>query len=282
MFYVQHSVPICLTLALPFTFIWLRVLSPVEPHYVAAYRFGCISIAIACVLEMTAEAPVFVAQVFCFVRLKIVLDTLHILVRSVVFVTLVLSGSCGAIYAFGIAQLASALTIVCGNYLFFHVYIGRLRDYREALKKKTDIGTSGAVQQQPAAFDNMQDFPFGSVRDMVPGVLANPHGTFNSDLQRLVLSFAKQGVLKQLLTEGEKYVMSVSPVLSFSEQATYDIVNNMGSMAARFIFRPIEDSSYFYFTQTIARDVPLEQQAAVSRSATRKRVPIKCTCFYRL
>lgn len=76
----------------------------------------------------------------------------------------------------------------------------------------------------------------------------------------LVLSFAKQGVLKQVLTEGEKYVMSVSPVLSFSEQATYDIVNNMGSLAARFIFRPIEDSSYFYFTQTIARDIRLNDQ----------------------
>lgn len=57
--------------------------------------------------------------------------------------------------------------------------------------------------------------------------------------------------------------MSVSPVLSFSEQATYDIVNNMGSMAARFIFRPIEDSSYFYFTQTIARDVKLHEQPKV-------------------
>lgn len=78
-----------------------------------------------------------------------------------------------------------------------------------------------------------------------------------------MLSFAKQGVLKQVLTEGEKYVMSVSPVLSFSEQATYDIVNNMGSMAARFIFRPIEDSSYFYFTQTIARDVQLNKQNRV-------------------
>lgn len=58
--------------------------------------------------------------------------------------------------------------------------------------------------------------------------------------------------------------MSMSPVLSFSEQATYDVVNNLGSLAARFIFRPIEDSSYFYFTQTISRDVMLEQQDKVS------------------
>lgn len=78
------------------------------------------------------------------------------------------------------------------------------------------------------------------------------------------MSFVKQGVLKQILTEGEKYVMSVSPVLSFSEQATYDVVNNLGSLAARFIFRPIEENSYFYFTQTIARDVKLETQERVS------------------
>lgn len=75
-----------------------------------------------------------------------------------------------------------------------------------------------------------------------------------------MLSFIKQGVLKQVLTEGEKYVMSISPVLNFKQQAVYDVVNNMGSLAARFIFRPIEDSSYFYFTQTIARDIDLKDQ----------------------
>lgn len=87
--------------------------------------------------------------------------------------------------------------------------------------------------------------------------------TFNSDLQTLVWSFLKQGILKQILTEGEKYVMSMSPVLTFHQQATYDIVNNLGSMAARFVFRPIEENSYFYFTQTIARDVPLAKQRKV-------------------
>lgn len=87
---------------------------------------------------------------------------------------------------------------------------------------------------------------------------------FNEDLQKLVLSFFKQGLLKQVLTEGEKYVMSVSPILAFHEQATYDIVNNLGSLAARFIFRPIEENSYFYFTQTISRNVLLAKQSRVS------------------
>lgn len=41
--------------------------------------------------------------------------------------------------------------------------------------------------------------------------------------------------MKQVLTEGEKYVMTVSPVLTFSQQSIYDIVNNLGSLAARYL-----------------------------------------------
>lgn len=40
----------------------------------------------------------------------------------------------------------------------------------------------------------------------------------------------------------------------------YDVVNNVGSLAARFIFRPIENGAYFYFTQMIKRDKPLNDQ----------------------
>lgn len=76
-----------------------------------------------------------------------------------------------------------------------------------------------------------------------------------------MLSFFKQGFLKQVLTEGERYVMTISPLMSFSQQATYDIVNNLGSLAARFVFRPIEENSYFYFTQTLSREVPLKEQS---------------------
>lgn len=83
---------------------------------------------------------------------------------------------------------------------------------------------------------------------------------YNENLQSLVWSFSKQGALKQVLTEGEKYVMSISPILTFHQQATYDIVNNLGSLAARFVFRPIEENSYFYFTQTLKRDKSLAEQ----------------------
>lgn len=232
----------------------MYALTPVTDALHDQYRFGCITMALCCVLELCAEAPAFVGQVFCFVKLKIVMDTMHIFVRSLVFILLVVRNSERVIWAFGVAQMASCLTILCGNYGFFYWYLSSRRMRRDEYKKSEQV-TEG---------DTVDDFPIHRMKDFLPFIglpkLKPDEGNFNPELQKLVLSFLKQGILKQILTEGEKYVMSVSPVLTFSQQATYDVVNNMGSLAARFIFRPIEDSSYFYFTQTLARDVPLHEQ----------------------
>ncbi|XP_060578586.1 protein RFT1 homolog [Ruditapes philippinarum] len=59
---------------------------------------------------------------------------------------------------------------------------------------------------------------------------------------------------------GEKYVMTIFRVLSFADQGIYDIVNNLGSMAARFIFQPIEESGYLFFSQLLVRGEQVSKQ----------------------
>ena len=71
-------------------------------------------------------------------------------------------------------------------------------------------------------------------------------------------------MLKQILTEGERYVMTMFSVLSFKEQGIYDGINNIGSIVVRFLFRPVEDSLYFYFTQCVRRDEEISNQNPVS------------------
>ncbi|XP_037936377.1 protein RFT1 homolog [Teleopsis dalmanni] len=256
------TVPICVLLCIPCLYIWTEQLSAVEEHFSAQYRFGCYAVALSCVIELCAESTVFVSQVFCFVKLKIVLNTLHIFVRSIVFLWIVLDDGSVAIYAFAIAQLASAVTIIIGHYGFYYYYIKRFNNLKnmEIKIKNTQTTQIKRSQLDIMLFANMEDFPFKKITEFLPGVMKSKDKFLNSELQVLTLSFVKQGVLKQILTEGEKYVMSMSPVLSFSEQATYDVVNNLGSLAARFIFRPIEESSYFYFTQSISRDIKLHKQ----------------------
>lgn len=91
-------------------------------------------------------------------------------------------------------------------------------------------------REDKADLSDMHDFPFKSILEMLPGFMHNADEPLNKDLCVLSVSFAKQCVVKQVLTEGERYVMTISPLLTFSEQSMYDIVNNLGSLAARYVF----------------------------------------------
>lgn len=166
------TVPMCCLLSIPCIYIWLNVLSPVNEVYQSAYRFSCYAMILSCIIELTAESPAFVGQVFCFIKLKVILDTLHIFIRSLVFIVLVMNNKNIAIYAFGIAQFTSALTIIIGNYGFFHFYIKRLRKYRDSLKKNDNDKEKTKSEFGPY-YENMNDFPFTSILEMIPGVLKN-------------------------------------------------------------------------------------------------------------
>uniref|UniRef100_A0A3B1IKK1 Protein RFT1 homolog n=1 Tax=Astyanax mexicanus TaxID=7994 RepID=A0A3B1IKK1_ASTMX len=82
----------------------------------------------------------------------------------------------------------------------------------------------------------------------------------NWKLATLTWSFFKQSFLKQILTEGERYVMTFLNVLNFGDQGVYDIVNNLGSMVARFLFLPIEESFYVFFAKVLERGQNAQQQ----------------------
>ena len=70
----------------------------------------------------------------------------------------------------------------------------------------------------------------------------------SSSSLKLIALFFNQSFLKQLLTEGEKYLLSFSSV-SMHDQGVYEVVNNLGSLFARFLFQPLEEGCYLFFTQ---------------------------------
>jgi len=96
-------------------------------------------------------------------------------------------------------------------------------------------------------------FPVRMLSDVLPQFTSNSNSYFDPSYKALVLSFFKQSLLKQFLSEGEKYIMTVFNILSMGQQGVYDIINNLGSIAARFIFLPIEESYYVLFSQLLIR-----------------------------
>ncbi|CAG9774054.1 unnamed protein product [Ceutorhynchus assimilis] len=238
------SVPLSMILSSVLAYIWINLLSPTDAIYLSQYKLGCYAVAISCLVEQATQSVILVSQSYCFVKLKIVFETIYILARTFTFVYLVVYYPSEAINAFSIAQVVSAVLLCVLYYGFFAWYIPKLNQE----------GQKGAL------FADMGDFPFRSLLNFFPGFMFNEDEKINKNLLLLTISFVKQSIVKQILTEGEKYVMTISPVLTFSQQSIYDIVNNLGSLAARFIFRPIEESAYFYFTQMIHRDLPLKKQ----------------------
>nr|CAD7258170.1 unnamed protein product [Timema shepardi] len=192
---------------------------------------------------------------------EVVLDTIQIVVRTFIFTPLIVYQPQSAVLAFSAAQVISACVYVIGYYVYFYVYIKRRNEKIALRKKDDDVPRTGKEEME-------DDFPFESLTDFLPARIENqsPHvlkcsqPPVNYRLANLTWSFFKQGVLKQVLTEGERYIMTLFSVLTFYEQGMYDVVNNLGSLAARFLFRPIEDAAYFYFSQMVRRDSPIQEQ----------------------
>ncbi|EFN78179.1 protein RFT1 homolog isoform X1 [Harpegnathos saltator] len=247
------TVPICVLMSFLFGYIWLFLLSTTEalPPY---YTFAVWAVGLSCIIELSSLIVQLVASAFLFVRLKIILDTIMITIRTLTFVPLILYQPENALLAFSIAQLVAAVFYTTSHYVYFHYHIAKLNKYvhkrRMSLKDSSDEYV-------------VREFPFRDVKDFLPGQLANNDSYLDRKLTVLTWSFFRQGILKQILTEGERLIMTIMPVLTFTEQGIYEVVNNLGSLAARFIFRPIEESGYFYFTQMIRRDKAISDQNLV-------------------
>lgn len=56
---------------------------------------------------------------------------------------------------------------------------------------------------------------------------------------------------------------SDSLLVCFVCEGVYDIVNNLGSLVARFIFLPIEESFYVFFAQVLERGKNVKDQKQV-------------------
>ncbi|XP_013404396.1 protein RFT1 homolog [Lingula anatina] len=227
-------VPIGILTAMVFSYVWLYLLEVPDPIQMPNYHIGVYSYASCAVIEILSEPVWLTAHAFLFVKLKAVIESVCIITRSMINILLVVYFPDWGIIAFSVAQIVFTVLWVTAYYAYFSWYVS-------TQQKKDD------------------SFPVKSVREFLP-TKAPGKPWISTHLVVLTWSFVKQSFLKQLLTEGEYYVMTVFGVLSFAEQGVYDVINNLGSLAARFIFQAVEESGYLFFSQTLTREVPIKEQ----------------------
>ncbi|KAI0077851.1 Rft-1-domain-containing protein [Panus rudis PR-1116 ss-1] len=73
---------------------------------------------------------------------------------------------------------------------------------------------------------------------------------FEPQLLQLSAAMTGQSVVKHFLTEGDKFLVSrLSPL---ADQGGYAIASNYGSLVARIVFQPIEETSRVFFSKTLS------------------------------
>ncbi|XP_057561979.1 protein RFT1 homolog isoform X2 [Hippopotamus amphibius kiboko] len=192
------TVPLGVFWSLFLGWVWLQLLQVPDPDVIPHYGTGVVLFGFSAVVELLGEPFWVLAQAHMFVKLKVIAESLSVILKSILTAFLVLWLPHWGLYIFSLAQ----------------------------------------------AFVNWEE-------------------------AKLTWSFFKQSFLKQILTEGERYVMTFLNVLNFGDQGVYDIVNNLGSLVARLIFQPIEESFYIFFAKVLERekDASLQKQEDVAVAA---------------
>jgi len=73
---------------------------------------------------------------------------------------------------------------------------------------------------------------------------------FDPGISKLSFAMTQQSFVKHALTEGDKFMVSrISPL---EDQGAYALAANYGSVVARIVFQPIEESARLYFSKTLA------------------------------
>lgn len=148
------------------------------------YNFAVYSVLISCIIELTSLSVEIVANAFLFIKLKvrncnqffksnaftfsclqIILESIMIALRTVIFIFFILDNPKNALLGFGVAQVAASIFYSTSHFVYFYYYIRRLKGCR--LKRKL----SRTVEESEEYV--IAEFPFKSIQDFLPGQLPN-------------------------------------------------------------------------------------------------------------
>ncbi|XP_035308252.1 protein RFT1 homolog isoform X2 [Cricetulus griseus] len=206
------TVPLGVFWSLLLGWVWLQLLEVPDPDVVPYYGAGVVLFGLSAVVELLGEPFWVLAQAHMFVKLKVLAESVSVILRSILTAFLVLWLPHWGLYIFSLAQLFYTTVLV----LCYVIYLIKLLRSPESAKQLT--------------------LPVSRITQLLPSITRS-RAFVNWKEAKLTWSFFKQSFLKQILTEG-----------------VYDIVNNLGSLVARLIFQPIEESFYIFFAKVLERE----------------------------
>ncbi|OZJ05387.1 hypothetical protein BZG36_02015 [Bifiguratus adelaidae] len=206
-----------------------------DESYIPYYKHSIICFSLAAYLELLTEPLWIIANNRLWYSARVWAEGCAVALRCLTTFGLTLYGSMAfhghspfGVLSFAIGQLVYAISFAAAFILF---YYGRIR--------------SGDIQY----------------RLLIPNMvmMTDDHGQkqaryLDPRLLNLSLTMTKQSLLKHLLTEGDKLLISM--LSTNSDQGVYALASNYGtlrgSLVARILFAPIEETSRILFAKMLA------------------------------
>ncbi|KRZ11612.1 Protein RFT1 -like protein [Trichinella zimbabwensis] len=225
------AVSFCLSLLC--TFIWVFLLrDPSEDTSTKYYGISACIYALSTVIETFAEPLCIIAQNLKQFHVKMTFEAIQMIIRQFFSLLLVYFFPNLSLLAFAFGMIVSSSAYAVLYYLYF------LNGFYKPKNRQVN---------EPHEHNAVSVFPQFSKG-------------FDSETLTLVYGFWKHGMMKQFLTEGERYVMTFFNLLNFRDQGVFDVVSNLGSLVARIVLAPLEENAYIYFSQHLIRGMPVKAQ----------------------
>ncbi|CAF1105457.1 unnamed protein product [Adineta steineri] len=187
------------------------------------YYHACFFYAFAAFIEILSEPFYLLATVTLNYHINIYIEMFASTIGFTLQAFLIYKNSESALYYYGFGYIIYSLLITLSYYIYF---LTRQNGERHRL------------------------FLITSFKDL----LIRPTSPYvDYKLFSETKTFFYQGIWMKILTEGERYIMSIFNLVSYKDQGIFDTINNLGSLLPRLIFSTLEESAYAYFQQTLQR-----------------------------
>eukprot|EP00026_Physarum_polycephalum_P007277 Phypoly_transcript_07335.p1 GENE.Phypoly_transcript_07335~~Phypoly_transcript_07335.p1 ORF type:complete len:527 (+),score=56.41 Phypoly_transcript_07335:39-1619(+) len=216
------SVPLGIPVTIGTVYCFKRMTSA-EELAIPNYEAGIYLFAIGSILELVSEPMYILAQNLFLFKVRTVVEASSIFLRCIITYYLVVTCGLGLL-GFGYAQIFYGIFLIVGYFGYFF---------------------SDVVSSRSFVTSFSQLFP-------------SLKGGINRESLTLWKIYEWQSVQKFILTEGEKFVLWLSA--SLVDQGIYSVVNNLGSLVARFLFQPVEEMCRLLFSKLFANSKEKEKK----------------------